>query len=133
MVVVTLQSIEITNADIDYSFYICRKWSRNFNVLSHVSITFLYIDFKQYGAVGLFRFSLAFGLASNEVHSQRAAKSFLAFMLSFMKMVTSRHIDEDMPFIDTTTSSWSNTKTRFKYGKLILMFFHQLFREPIAT
>jgi hypothetical protein len=35
--------------------------------------------------------------------------------------------DEDMPFIDTTTSSWSDTKTSFKYGKLILMFFHQLF------
>jgi hypothetical protein len=35
--------------------------------------------------------------------------------------------DEDMHFIDTTTSSWSDTKTSFKYGKLVLMFFHQLF------
>jgi hypothetical protein len=35
--------------------------------------------------------------------------------------------DEHMPFMDTTTSQWSDTKTSFKYGKLILMFFHQLF------
>jgi hypothetical protein len=27
--------------------------------------------------------------------------------------------DEDMPFMDTTTSLWSDTKTSFKYGKLI--------------
>jgi hypothetical protein len=26
-----------------------------------------------------------------------------------------------------TTFSWSDTKTSFKYGKLVLMFFHQLF------
>jgi hypothetical protein len=32
--------------------------------------------------------------------------------------------DEDMPFMDTTTSLWSDTKTSFKYGKFILMFFH---------
>jgi hypothetical protein len=32
--------------------------------------------------------------------------------------------DEDMPFVDTTTSSSSDTKTFFKYGKLILLFFH---------
>jgi hypothetical protein len=32
--------------------------------------------------------------------------------------------DEDMPFMGTTTSSWSDTKTSFKYSKLILMFFH---------
>jgi hypothetical protein len=36
-------------------------------------------------------------------------------------------IDEDMPFMDTTTFSWSNTKTSFKYGKLILMFPQKLF------
>jgi hypothetical protein len=35
--------------------------------------------------------------------------------------------DEDMPFMDTTTSSWGDTKTSFKYGKLVLMFFYQLF------
>jgi hypothetical protein len=35
--------------------------------------------------------------------------------------------DEDMPIVDTTTSSFSDTKTSFKYGKLILMFFHQLY------
>jgi hypothetical protein len=33
--------------------------------------------------------------------------------------------DEDMPFMDTTTSSCNDTKTSFKYKKLILMF--QLF------
>jgi hypothetical protein len=27
--------------------------------------------------------------------------------------------DEDIPCIDTATSSWSDTKTYFKYGKLI--------------
>jgi hypothetical protein len=32
--------------------------------------------------------------------------------------------DEDMPFVDTTTSSLNDTKTFFKYGKLILLFFH---------
>jgi hypothetical protein len=35
-----------------------------------------------------------------------------------------KHDDEDMPFMDTTTFSWSHTKTSFKYGKLVLMFFH---------
>jgi hypothetical protein len=34
---------------------------------------------------------------------------------------------EDMPFMDTTTSSWSDARRSFKYGKLVLMFFHQLF------
>jgi hypothetical protein len=34
--------------------------------------------------------------------------------------------DENIPCMDTTTSSWSDTKTYFKYGKLILMLFHQL-------
>jgi hypothetical protein len=35
--------------------------------------------------------------------------------------------DEHIPFMDTTTSSWSKTKASFKYGKLVLMFFYQLF------
>jgi hypothetical protein len=35
--------------------------------------------------------------------------------------------NEDMTFMDTITSSWSDTKIFFKYGKLILMFFYQLF------
>jgi hypothetical protein len=35
--------------------------------------------------------------------------------------------DEGMPFMDTTTSEWNDTKISFQYGKLILMFFHQLF------
>jgi hypothetical protein len=46
-------------------------------------------------------------------------------------LVTSPTVD--MPFMDKTTFSWSDTKTSFKYGKLVLMFFHQLFQEPIAT
>jgi hypothetical protein len=29
--------------------------------------------------------------------------------------------------MDSIISSWSDTKTSFKYGKLVLMFFHQLF------
>jgi hypothetical protein len=41
--------------------------------------------------------------------------------------VTNTPSDKDMPFMDTTTFSWSDTKTSFKYGKLILLFFHQLF------
>jgi hypothetical protein len=32
-----------------------------------------------------------------------------------------------MPIMDITTSPWSDTKTSFKYGKLVLMFFQQLF------
>jgi hypothetical protein len=35
--------------------------------------------------------------------------------------------DVDIPFMDITTSSWSDTKTCFTYGKFILLFFHQLF------
>jgi hypothetical protein len=31
-----------------------------------------------------------------------------------------------MPVMDTTTTSCSDTKTSFKYGKLVPMFFHQL-------
>jgi hypothetical protein len=38
-----------------------------------------------------------------------------------------RSYDEDMSFMDTTTSSCSDMKTSFKYGKLVLMFFHQVF------
>jgi hypothetical protein len=34
--------------------------------------------------------------------------------------------DEDTPFMDTATFSWRDTTTYFKYGKFILMFFHQL-------
>jgi hypothetical protein len=41
--------------------------------------------------------------------------------------------DEDMSFMDTTTSSWNDTTTSFKYSNFVLMFFHQLFSEPIAT
>jgi hypothetical protein len=44
-----------------------------------------------------------------------------------------QHDQTAPPFMDTTTSSWSDTKTYFKYGKLILMFFHQLFCELMAT
>jgi hypothetical protein len=32
--------------------------------------------------------------------------------------------DEGIPCMHTTTSSWSDTMTYFKYGKPILMFFH---------
>jgi hypothetical protein len=35
--------------------------------------------------------------------------------------------DEDILFMDTYTSSWSDTKISFKYGKPVLMFFLQLF------
>jgi hypothetical protein len=35
--------------------------------------------------------------------------------------------NEDMPFMDTTTSSWNDTMTSFKYGKFVLMFFYKLF------
>jgi hypothetical protein len=41
--------------------------------------------------------------------------------------------DEDIYCMDTTTSSWSNSKTYFKYGNLVLMFFYQLSLEPIDT
>jgi hypothetical protein len=41
--------------------------------------------------------------------------------------LTEREANEDTPFMDTTTSSWNDTKTSFKYDKLILMFFNQLF------
>jgi hypothetical protein len=41
--------------------------------------------------------------------------------------------DEDMSFMDTTISSCSDMKTSFKHGKLVLMFFHQVFRDPITT
>jgi hypothetical protein len=34
--------------------------------------------------------------------------------------------DEDIPCIDTTTLSWCDTKTYFKYDKLVLMSFCQL-------
>jgi hypothetical protein len=37
------------------------------------------------------------------------------------------HYDEDMPFLDTATSSRTDTQTSFKYGKLVLIFFYQLF------
>jgi hypothetical protein len=38
-----------------------------------------------------------------------------------------------MSCMDTTTSSWSDTKTYFKYGKHVFLLFHQLSWEPIAT
>jgi hypothetical protein len=41
--------------------------------------------------------------------------------------------DEDITCMDTTTSSWSDTKTHFKYDKLVLMSFRQLSWEPIAS
>jgi hypothetical protein len=42
--------------------------------------------------------------------------------------------DEDITCMDTTTSSWSDTKkTHFKYDKLVLMSFCQLSWEPIAS
>jgi hypothetical protein len=41
--------------------------------------------------------------------------------------------DQDIPCMDTTTFSWSETKTNFEYGNLVLMLFHQLSWEPIAT
>jgi hypothetical protein len=36
-------------------------------------------------------------------------------------------IDEDMSFMDTIISLCSDTKTSFKYGKLVLILFHQVF------
>jgi hypothetical protein len=41
--------------------------------------------------------------------------------------------DENISCMDTTTSLWMNLKTYFKYRKLVLMFFHQLFQELVAT
>jgi hypothetical protein len=35
--------------------------------------------------------------------------------------------DEEISCMGTATSSWSNSKTYFKYAKLVLMFFHQIF------
>jgi hypothetical protein len=48
-------------------------------------------------------------------------------VLSHFRYKDSKPFDDDMPFLDTTASSWSDTKTSFKYSKLILIFFHQLF------
>jgi hypothetical protein len=93
MVVVTVQSIEFTSADIDLSFY----------VLSHLSTSFLSVDFKQYWTFGLLSFPIAFGLASSEGRSQRIAKSFLIFTLFFVKLITSRHM---LMMLSTIFCSW---------------------------
>jgi hypothetical protein len=103
MIVVSLQSIEFTSVDIDYLFYVCHIVVRNFNALSDLSTSFLSVDFKQYGVFGLFRLPLAFGLASSEGRSQRAAKSLFAFTLSFGKLVTSRHM---LIMLSTMFRSW---------------------------
>jgi hypothetical protein len=39
--------------------------------------------------------------------------------------------DEDIPFMDTTTSSWSDTKKSFKYGKLVIMFSTNYFENRL--
>jgi hypothetical protein len=44
----------------------------------------------------------------------------LSTMLHVMK--AKNPDNEDIPCMDTTTSSWSDTKTYFKYGKIVLMF-----------
>jgi hypothetical protein len=54
------------------------KRSRNFSFLSHLSISFIFVGFRQYGARVLFRFSFAFILGSIEGRLQRLANSFLA-------------------------------------------------------
>jgi hypothetical protein len=66
MVVEALLSIEFSNANITAHFMFVTYRSGNFNVLSQLSTSFLYVGFKQYGAFGLLSFPLAFGLASNE-------------------------------------------------------------------
>jgi hypothetical protein len=59
MVVMTLQTIEFTGADINYSFYVSRIVVWKLQFLSHLSISFLSVDIKQYGARGLVRFPFA--------------------------------------------------------------------------
>jgi hypothetical protein len=75
----------------------------NFNVLSHLSTSFLSVGFKEYGAFGLLSFPLAFGLASIEGRPQRTTKSFLTFMLSLVKLVTLRHM---LMILFATFRSW---------------------------
>jgi hypothetical protein len=73
-------------------FMLYALWYRNFNFLSHLSISFLSVNFRQYGVCGLFRFPFGFILGSSKGRLQRAAKSFLILMLSFEKLVTSKHM-----------------------------------------
>jgi hypothetical protein len=53
-------------------------------VLSHLSIYFLSLGFTQYGAHGVLSFPLGFTLPSSLGLSQRMAKYFLTFKLSFV-------------------------------------------------
>jgi hypothetical protein len=45
-------------------FMLAAQRSGNFNILSHLSISFLSGSLKQYGACGLLRFTFVFVLAS---------------------------------------------------------------------
>jgi hypothetical protein len=80
----------------------------------------------------------------NSLKTKIGGKSKLTLLLAARHHCIGRHAtpthltgartpDEDMPFMDTTTSSWSGTKRSFKYGTLVLMFFHKLFLELIAN
>ncbi len=50
---------------------------------------------------------------------QNVVKSIMRMCLKYLAAC-----EEDMAFMDTTTSSCSEMKTSYKYGKLVLMFFH---------
>jgi hypothetical protein len=102
MVVVALQSFEFTSAYINCSFYICCIMVRKLQYLKPPKYLF---PFYQLQTVWIFwstQFPLAFG-AFSKGRSQRAAKSFLTFMLSFVKPVTSRHM---LMMLSATFRSW---------------------------
>jgi hypothetical protein len=52
----------------------------------------------------------------------RSERSLTSLLPSLGHEAHTTPSDKDMPFMDTTISSWSDTKRSFKYGKLILIF-----------
>jgi hypothetical protein len=51
----------------------------------------------------------------------------LTFLLVLCLIFLMDLTNDDMPFVDTTTYSWNDTMTSFKYGKFVLLFSYQLF------
>jgi hypothetical protein len=91
---------------------------------------------EEYLSCGMFPLSANFSfleIADGETRLLKVALPLLEFSLTKLQGESNNdflarvELDEDMPFTDSTTFSWSDTKTLFKYDKLILMFFYQLF------
>jgi hypothetical protein len=89
---IALQSIEFTGADINCSFYVCCIVVWKHQCLKPLKYLFPFYRLQTVWSPWSTQFPICICFSLQKGRSQREAKSFHVFMLSFVKPVTSRHM-----------------------------------------